>query len=369
MSVEILKILNLSSAVIGLFISIMLFARSYQNQGGSRTLACFLLCLLVYPMLGYCYMIMKSPPLILEIAGHCLILLYGPFVYLLIKQLLNEKLEKWQQYIHGLPFLGLFSLKYSGVDTQTWYLYFVFFTLILGYSAFNIFKLYQASDDIKRLHTEYKNTTFYWLSFIVYGIFALTLLDIIIIGMWYFELNQLDVVWEFMSIMLCLYLLAIAGFSIWRPEIFFSKQSHDPIELTTNDVQEHKEKRRELELSETLAAQLKSELNLLMQKKQVFLDNKVTLSSLSSLLSISTNQLSELLNVHMQTSFYGYVNQLRLNYVLDRLNDPKCSLPALDIAYQAGFNRNTFYKVFKAELKMTPSQYKKQVDKFDLATS
>lgn len=360
LSVEIIKALNLSSAVVGLFISLMLFTRSYQNQGGSRTLACFLLCLLIYPLLGYSYSIMTKPPMILEIAGQCLILLFGPFVYLFIKQLVNEQLTKWQQFIHGLPFISLFSLKYAGIETQTWYFYVLFFALILGYSGYNIAKLYQASDKIKRLHSEYKNTTFYWLSFIVYGIFALTVLDVIVICMWYFEVSQLNLVWEIMGILLCLYLLAMAGFSIWRPEIFFSKKSFYQPTMATDDLENTVQKQRELEINEEVALQLQTELTRLMQSEQTFLDNKVTLSSLASKLSISTNQLSELLNVHMKTSFYGYINQLRLNYVLNRLNDPKCNLSALDIAYQAGFNRNTFYKVFKAKLNMTPNQYKKQ---------
>lgn len=70
---------------------------------------------------------------------------------------------------------------------------------------------------------------------------------------------------------------------------------------------------------------------------------------------------SELLNVHLHTNFYDWMNSYRFNAALLLLQDQTVNYSVTDIAFQAGFNnRNSFYRVFKSNLGITPAQYRKQ---------
>lgn len=86
----------------------------------------------------------------------------------------------------------------------------------------------------------------------------------------------------------------------------------------------------------------------------------MSLSKLASLLAVTPHQLSELLNVHMQVSFYDYLNTLRHEESLKLLCNTQQNYSITDIAYRAGYNnRNSFYKIFKEKTGVTPSEFKK----------
>lgn len=85
------------------------------------------------------------------------------------------------------------------------------------------------------------------------------------------------------------------------------------------------------------------------------------MEKLPSLLGITRNQLSELLNIHKQTSFYDFLNDLRYRESVALLQDSSSGLSIIDIAYRSGFNsRNSFYTAFKKRTGLTPKQYKIQ---------
>lgn len=102
------------------------------------------------------------------------------------------------------------------------------------------------------------------------------------------------------------------------------------------------------------------ELLHLMEEKRMFADEGLTLSSLSEKLSISPQQLSEILNAKMNKSFYEYVNEFRLNEakrLLVEQPDDKISY----IAQKAGFNSiSSFYNAFHKATGESPGSYRKK---------
>ncbi len=101
-----------------------------------------------------------------------------------------------------------------------------------------------------------------------------------------------------------------------------------------------------------------------MQDKQLYRQNDLSLPELAQTLGISVHQLSELLNVHLGVSFYEFINDYRLQFACNLLQNPECQLRILDIAFDAGFNnKNSFYRTFKDSLGVTPNQYREQIDK------
>ena len=96
-----------------------------------------------------------------------------------------------------------------------------------------------------------------------------------------------------------------------------------------------------------------------MAEHRYFLDPRLNLRQLSDFIRVPVNQISETLNRHMNTSFYGYINDLRLKAVCEKFEEGEDrSLTLLAIAMDSGFNsKATFNRVFRAAKGCTPSQY------------
>jgi AraC-like DNA-binding protein len=98
-----------------------------------------------------------------------------------------------------------------------------------------------------------------------------------------------------------------------------------------------------------------------MQEHQTYLDNQLTLTRLAEIVGISTHHLSEVLNQHEGINFYQFVNEYRINYICEKMKNDK-EIKMLDLAMSAGFSsRSTFNADFKQFVKLTPSQYRKQL--------
>ena len=98
-----------------------------------------------------------------------------------------------------------------------------------------------------------------------------------------------------------------------------------------------------------------------MQEHQTYLDNQLTLTRLAEIVGISTHHLSEVLNQHEGKNFYQFVNEYRINYICEKMKHDN-EIKILDLAMSAGFSsRSTFNAVFKQFVKLTPSQYRKQL--------
>jgi AraC-like DNA-binding protein len=98
----------------------------------------------------------------------------------------------------------------------------------------------------------------------------------------------------------------------------------------------------------------------LMEEDHIFTDEGLTLPRLSEKLSISPQQLSEILNAKLNKSFYEYVNEFRINEakrLLTEQPDDKISY----IAQKSGFNsQSSFYNAFNKATGESPGSYRKK---------
>ncbi|QBA20882.1 AraC family transcriptional regulator [Chryseobacterium indologenes] len=99
--------------------------------------------------------------------------------------------------------------------------------------------------------------------------------------------------------------------------------------------------------------------------KQLFLKNGITLASLAKNIKTNTSYLSETINNHKGKNFTSYLNDLRIDYVLERLVKDKkfrsYKLPA--IAEEIGYNNvQAFSIAFKKKTGTTPSIYIKEIE-------
>jgi AraC-like DNA-binding protein len=92
---------------------------------------------------------------------------------------------------------------------------------------------------------------------------------------------------------------------------------------------------------------------------QVFRKTGLTVSDLASMLEIPNHKLSDLFNNHYKLNFNTYINNLRVQYIKDRLEAGEWKQFTLEaIAQEAGFSsRNSFSLAFKRITGLTPSNY------------
>ncbi|MEN0051769.1 MAG: AraC family transcriptional regulator [Bacteroidota bacterium] len=103
-------------------------------------------------------------------------------------------------------------------------------------------------------------------------------------------------------------------------------------------------------------------LEQIMQEEQLFLQSELDLQELATQLQLSRQRLSEVLNQGLQTNFYTYINNYRIEYAAQLLKHPKyMHFTAEGIGYESGFaSRSTFFKLFKAKYSLSPAAYRKK---------
>ena len=114
-----------------------------------------------------------------------------------------------------------------------------------------------------------------------------------------------------------------------------------------------------------LAQRRVQDLLAVMEREEPFTRSDLTLQDLADTLTISPHNLSEVINTQLGKNFYDFVNGYRVEAVQRRLADPAYAhLTVLAIGLDAGFNsKSSFNAVFKKHVKMTPSQYRTQVER------
>lgn len=167
--------------------------------------------------------------------------------------------------------------------------------------------------------------------------------------------------WADALIVLFIYSVAIAQ---WRnPTLFRVLPSEKRVEeLKPNKIdiiQNTKQTAYALDLE--TRANLLELTNNYMKEQKPFLNPNLTLNDLANALGISTHHLSEVLNQEAGKNFYNYINQYRIELVIEKLKQQGNS-KILDLAFDSGFSsKSTFNAVFKLFVGQTPTQFKKSL--------
>ena len=106
-----------------------------------------------------------------------------------------------------------------------------------------------------------------------------------------------------------------------------------------------------------------NQLLALMTKDKPFLEPRLTLGNLASMLGVTVHHLSQVINQFEGRNFYDFVNHYRVEEFKKRVENPQySSFSILAIALDSGFNsKSSFNQVFKKLTGQTPSEYCKCV--------
>lgn len=273
--------------------------------------------------------------------------IFAPFAFYLLMLLPYYFSSEEQKLIHMDNSSSLYGDDF-GVLNQLLNLFHIVFistTIIIYYKNIIKWKDTYSGSEIIRLQ---------WLLNYLYITLAIIILSIFIFYSKKFELKPFAQLYpyHFYAIVVLIYWI---GYKVlFLPEIFklstITIVQQDAIEDTRYET---------FLIDESSANNLESKIREAMESDRLFLNPELSLSQLAEHIGSSRHHISQVLNVHMATNFYDFINKYRVDEFIRKLDEPgNESYTLLALAHESGFNsKATFNSVFKKNMGMTPSMF------------
>jgi len=295
-------------------------------------------------------------------------LLYGPILYLYTRGVIFRDFKlSGRNLMQMIPYLLLtvllLSLKNLSPGTTEeiiqnelpWQFYltgalmYVHFYVYLGLAYSSLGKYRQI---IRNKYSQIDRINLDWLSFSLntFGIVAFVSLIHNFIGL--VENRSVFIVTLVLLLIFVFYFVNKVIFKALRqPEIFAGIRQNETgkyqgSNLTPGQVEEYRKQLLEL-----------------LGTEKPFLNPQVSLADLSEELSVSTKQLSQVINQSFNKNFFDFINTYRIQEVQKILKESvDDKLTVLEAMYEAGFNsKSSFNTAFKKETGQTPTEFRKKI--------
>lgn len=367
-------------AILSLFI---VFILKSKTQFSKKLLVVFFISSVFFLLYYYGYLHrLRVIGAIAILFGNGAGFLLGPVLLFYIKSLVQKKQKILNSlYLHLIPFYLfwiLVSLPVSlSLGANIFRTYHESYLVIADYINlveniyFMIYAVYslrlarQINKVYKESYSNLEKGNLKWAEYLIIGLMAIIFLDSLFS---IYELIFPVISWNIGTIIAFLFVAfyLVLGYkgmfqaNILLPEFLFSETL---INETQEKLKEQKLIRQLDTLSEMEIRQLKKKLHTLLEQEKIYLNDTLSLLDLSRKLGISDKKLSELLNQHLNVSFYNFINEYRVAEVKRRLqsgDNEKYTL--LGIAFESGFqSKASFNRVFKQKTGMSPSKYRKSL--------
>ena len=237
--------------------------------------------------------------------------------------------------------------------------------IYLALSWHLISKLKLISNDLRVDNSKLVLTS---MQFMVVAFFLLELLWVsLFVAQQFFGIGTLSSVGHIWLLFVGFMVLSIGYIGLQQPDLVFSHEEFKLVEHqtlpnsateTVNSNVKYLHSALPVTTGELLAKELESEI----QKQQLYLNEKLTLTDLAKATDIKAHTLSQVINQSMKTNFYKLINSFRIQHAVNLIEDESINWPLERIAYESGFgNRVTFSKTFKEVMDCTPLAYKKKL--------
>lgn len=276
--------------------------------------------------------------------------LYIPFLYFYSLSLTAQTDKKmWRLLYPALLFyLGKFPALYFDLE--------IFF-LVENLSTY-LFSIYISFLVLRVIHVHQKNILQYFSSVEDKNLNWLRILTLILIGFNLFWLIE-DGIYTFtdwepflpeISAIATIITIYWIGFSSLKQNIIFN----DEIPLTESTTQ------KTLNESELM---IFKELTQLMDSKQLYKNENLSLRDVANNLQCRDKQLSKIINTKTKNNFYHFINTYRVNCFKEYLyKSPQMNLTLFGLAQECGFKtKSTFYTAFKKVEGCTPNEFMQQI--------
>jgi AraC-like DNA-binding protein len=303
------------------------------------------------------------------------ILLHGPLLWMYVKSLTSENFRfKIIHLMHLIPFLlvilliglsayGISEKQRILIDSEQLFKEHWSYPVIVGaiffsiqsYIIHSLFHIKHYRKKIKNYFSTIDHFNLKWLRFVLFT------------AMFFYGAISLTYIFDFFLSMLPYKLLHLTGFTIATIYIlvlgFFGLQQGNI--FTSNHIHQlpEKEKQKFHQPLESAEEKFIKQLLRHMKENQPYLEPEINLSELSGQLSVTPEYLSGILYSKLNSNFFDFINQYRIDtFKKLSIDQQKQNLTLLGIAYECGFNsKATFNRVFKKRTGLTPGEYARQV--------
>jgi len=294
-------------------------------------------------------------------------LLYGPLIYLYAQGVMFKDFKfSGRHLFHFIPyllltFLLLFSSSFAPSSSediiqndlpfQFYFISALMYIHVFVYLGLSYTSLSKYRQVIKNKYSQLDQMNLDWLSFTLKTFALLTFVS--------FIQNFMTLSDNRFVLILSLVLLLIFIFyfvnkvilkALRQPEIFAGigqneSKKYEGSNLTSGQIDGYK--KQLLDLFET---------------EKPYLEPSVSLSDLSEKLSMSTKQLSRVINQSFNKSFFDFINSYRVKEVQKILKESRDDkMTVLEVMFEAGFNsKSSFNTAFKKETGQTPTEFRKK---------
>ncbi|MEL6970872.1 MAG: helix-turn-helix domain-containing protein [Bacteroidota bacterium] len=297
-----------------------------------------------------------------------LILIYtlGPLVYTYVEAVYDSQLQLGRSFYYRLAPAVLAGTALAATNiaplSDTTHLGIILSLSIIGLAVlwWYSIKAYRKLRHYRRLlREEYANVETHnlqWLSNWMTGLLLLLVVDIVL-GL---AVSAIPALQDYLH-------LNVLGYAIFIVYIGYQGLAQEGVFLparltkasikssTTNGNQSHPS----LGSKENIQQYINT-LEKVIQKEELFRQDDLSLRSLAERLAMTDKQLSTLLNQHLDTSFYTYINQYRVAAFKEALAQGAAEqFTLLAIALDCGFSsKSSFNRIFKQHTGLTPTAYK-----------
>lgn len=277
-------------------------------------------------------------------------LIYGPVYYVYTKSLILETLDYKKMIVHFIPAfvtlvgLGVFGNQIFNIIGVLGLVVTIHFTVYLFITLRFLFKYRKL---LKNTTSSFYNISLFWLELMIY--LQLITIAVMILESYFQSLIIVDtfiLIIYFLALILinCFYYLGLKQVRLFKGFKEENTKATIPKEYIISK-----------ELFDTYVSQLNSYIKL----ERPYLEFDISLQDLSDKLSISTRNLSHIINKKFGKNFYDFINHYRLELVKQNLQ--VSNKPIKEIMYDSGFsNKATFNAIFKKDTGLTPTQFREK---------
>jgi AraC-like DNA-binding protein len=226
--------------------------------------------------------------------------------------------------------------------------------IVLGYSAFCVFQLYQYKCSLQSHYYELNKVDLHWLKLLLVGFFLVSSWSLLIlIDTRFIGLMNAELLSGFESHFMLIYLSVLVVYFLKNSHAFSSDTKIEAIaepELVHDPVPEEPQQ------------QLVGKLTDFMVQSKPYLEPHITVERLAIKLNVSPKLLSCTINNKLNMNFFELIGTYRVEEAKKRLADSELrQKPISEIMKSCGFNsKSVFNQAFKKTVGVTPSHYRQQ---------
>lgn len=150
--------------------------------------------------------------------------------------------------------------------------------------------------------------------------------------------------------------------SVSSHQMIIESVKEEPVIIEQDPSKSEVEKYQQSGLPKSLALKLAEDLESLMRKEKLYIQNDLRLETLATKLNSNKHFVSQVINQNFKTNFFEYINLKRIEEAKQLLRTTnRKELNIIEIAYAVGFNnKGTFNSVFKRITGLTPTEFRMQ---------